>query len=278
MARPIGAVRRAAKWVRRRPLVAALLFVIGTLIASLVGLLAWEVDRAERRRIDAEADADQMRQLRDDEAYQRLQTQRLAVDAMTDQGVRRCQSGDAVHGTLLLTRALELTAPQATDQQRSLRRLLTSLGIGVSPTAPDSAARTGSGPGRLQPRWPATHHGHQARGSPLGCAQRAPVSPPYPIPHPDGGVVLALSSDGRTVLLGETGMSSSFQLWDFVHGERIGPPLPHPNALPVGDFSADGAWPSPAMAGWIVARRAFGMRRPANRLACRWSIALGCHR
>jgi WD40 repeat protein/tRNA A-37 threonylcarbamoyl transferase component Bud32 len=243
IARPVGRLERAAKWVRRRPalagLVVTLLLAAAAGVALLIGL--W---REAEARADAEARA------REVEIQARRRNTQLLTSVLLDQGLALCGRGDVEHGLLFLTRALELAAevsdkdlgrvarvnlaawrPQLFSERARLWHDAWAWAVAFRP---DGRVALTGGYDRIARLW------DTRTGKPLG--------PPLRHTHPVWAV--AFSPDGRTVLTG-SGKDESIpdpsippggeaRLWDAATGRPLGPPLTHADRVHAVEFSRDG--------------------------------------
>jgi WD40 repeat protein len=107
-ARQVGAMERAWRWSRRRPLVASLLALCGMLLIGLVGTVAFYNARLERALQASQQTAEQER--------------RQLVELEVTLGMRDATNGDTIIGTLRLVDALKLAQghPEEADQRMQI--------------------------------------------------------------------------------------------------------------------------------------------------------------
>jgi WD40 repeat protein/tRNA A-37 threonylcarbamoyl transferase component Bud32 len=107
-ARPTPAWERFGKWVKRRPVVAALIGAVVLVAALGFGLVAWQWQRAEDKAL-AEAAARQDAQDKEKkEKEARRQLERLSAAMTLSQSATLCEKGDLGRGLLGMARALEM--------------------------------------------------------------------------------------------------------------------------------------------------------------------------
>jgi WD40 repeat protein len=209
VARPVRTWERLAKWVRRRPAVAA--SIGGLLILSFIAfaLALWGAQQADDGRREAEARADEEKGRRlaeqaraDEETRRRLAEERASHEArvfatrqIIERGMTHCTQGEYGHGLLLLARGLKVAPDDAPELQRSLRTLLAAWG-------------------RHLPRQRRLS-GHQERI-----------------------IVGVLSHDGKIFATGSKDKTA--RLWDVIRGKPLGEPLQHDGAVVALAFSRDG--------------------------------------
>jgi WD40 repeat protein/predicted Ser/Thr protein kinase len=201
-ARPLGAAGRVARWVRRRPGMAAVLALSALGAALAVGLIAWEGRRARHAQAGAEIAraleqhariAAQQAQTR--EAAQRKSYQALSAALVRDRALLHCEQGDVGQGLLWLAQSLTLVP----DDDRPLAQAIRS---------------------NLAGWWGATHPLHGLLG------------------HPDRVLSAVWSPDGSRVLTACADRTA--RLWDAKTGAARGAPLVHPRPVSAAAFSPNG--------------------------------------
>jgi serine/threonine protein kinase len=264
-------VQRARKLVRRHKpvvmtgMVSAFLLLAALVVYQLIAaaMISSVNDQLEEKNTQLTAANDQLRievdlkdqanhDLKQEKASlreQRRQTQINLSTFLLDKGLDLCEKGEVPLGLLWLARSLESAPTDAGDVQRAVRRSLVSwpreislpravlAHQGVQRVAFSSDGKTlltVSANGTKQwrdktvvqvgevRRW------HAATGEPIGT----------PIPHQGSVSFTALSSDGRTAVVGEGPKTA--RLWDLARGEPRGAPLAHPAEIRGAAFSADG--------------------------------------
>jgi WD40 repeat protein/tRNA A-37 threonylcarbamoyl transferase component Bud32 len=234
-ARPTPAWERAAKWARRRPVVAALSAAVVLVAAVGFALVAWQWRRADAKAKD-EAEAKQTAQERATEV------ERLSARMTLDQGINLCETGDVGRGLLWMVRALEAAERTGDrDLEDAARRNLAGKlpffvalraqlphkdwvgDVALSPDGRTALTASRDGTARL---WDA------ATGQPRG----APLAHAYPVN------AAALSPDGKVALTGAgDGGPGEARLWDAATGQplkRQPPAFPFPVSHVA--FSPDG--------------------------------------
>jgi WD40 repeat protein len=244
-ARPVSTVERAAKWVRRRPAVAALLTAIVLLTAvSLILMLGlW---RKAEARAEAEAEAKTFAQESEGrEKAARHESGRLLTGVVLDRGLDLCARGAVGPGLLHLARGLELAAAAADDPLERVARLNLAAWRPRLVTqratfphgswawdvvfSPDSRTILTTGTfDETARRW------DTASGAAIG----------EPLRHTCPVYVAAFSPDGRFILTGggNDRVAERFgeaRLWDAATGVALGKPLPQPDEVRHVEFSAD---------------------------------------
>jgi serine/threonine protein kinase/formylglycine-generating enzyme required for sulfatase activity len=146
LARPASILERAAKWVRRRPLVAALLAVVALLtLAGFVGI-SWEYraavrerNRAQRAEADAEEALAQAREERDAAVEARRRLVRAHVEQL---GTAAPQTVPTILAALAEDRAAVLPHLRQTwDDTRANRLQRMRAGLALLPADPDVVKR-----------------------------------------------------------------------------------------------------------------------------------------
>jgi WD40 repeat protein len=218
-ARPAGRPERLWRWCRRNPALAA---AGGLTVAALLAVTVLAVIVAAGQ---SELARRQQREKEQAEATLRA-SKRLSAILALDRGLTLCQE-DVAGGLLWLARSLEVAPAGDAALQHAIRanlaawhRRLHVLRDYTEYGRPDylvfsadgrvavTAGRFGRGQGAEVRLWEA------ASGKPLGPAWK----------HKQALTSLALSPDGRAVLLGSKGTA---RLWDVARGKPLGPPLRH---------------------------------------------------
>ncbi|HWG42526.1 MAG TPA: protein kinase [Gemmataceae bacterium] len=243
VARPVGLAERAGKWIRRWPVVAALLAVV-VLLAALGVTLVFGLWRGAEARAQAETDAKRIAQEKErEEAQGRQESLRALANVTLDHGLTLCDRGEVNHGLLLLARALDLAeeagAPELGRAARVnlavwRRRLVTPRAslhhdgwVWAVAFSPDGRTALTGGNDKVARRW------DTRTGRPIG----------EPLRHRHPVWSVAFSPDGRTILTGsgdDKKHEGEIRLWDAASGEPLGLPLPQPDEIHVAVFSPDG--------------------------------------
>jgi WD40 repeat protein/serine/threonine protein kinase len=229
LARPTGSLERAVKWMRRRPVDAALLAAV--VLVTVVGfaLVLWQWSRAEEKAAAALA--------------ARREADRLLAGALLDQGTNLCEKGDVNRGLLNFVRALQLAVEaKDADFERVARinlaawpaRLIRQRAlfphdcwvwaVALSPDA--KIAATGGDSGVVQ-RWDVS----------TGTALGAPLRHRWPI------WAIAFSPDCRVLLTGSGTFEKNageVHLWDAASGQPLHAPLTFSTRVFDVLFSRDG--------------------------------------
>ncbi len=243
LARPARAWERAAKWARRRPVVAGLSAAVVFVTALGIGLVTWQWQRAELKAV-AEADARRVAEMESRRAEEALRFgERLSSAMALDQCSNLCETGEVGRGLLWLTRALDL-AVQAGDPnletvarrnltawQSYLMRPAAEFGhkdwVWAVAISPDGRTVLTCGKDRKAQRWDALS----------GAALGAPLDHAYAVWS------VAFSPDGRRILTGsgdDERHAGEARLWDAATGAPLMPPLPHASQVSATSFSPDG--------------------------------------
>jgi WD40 repeat protein/tRNA A-37 threonylcarbamoyl transferase component Bud32 len=142
LARPAGITERALRWVKRRPLVAALSAVAVALLLAMFGVLAWgwqqadgrataqaDARKAAEKQAAAQAEARwaaekqaEAEKKRADEASRRVHA--IKAHIALDNASTRLDRGDISAGLLWLVRSLEEAPEDEVELKQSVRRLL----------------------------------------------------------------------------------------------------------------------------------------------------------
>jgi WD40 repeat protein/tetratricopeptide (TPR) repeat protein len=245
-ARPVGAVRRAWRWGRRNPGLAA---VSGVAAAALVAVTVVSVfyGLSERRNAEELGKANFDLTGQTELAQQRLrETQREAANGAFVQGVSLCDQGESGRGLLWLAHGVKLAAQAGdADLEQALRLSLSSWGRLSSPLrtmiphagsvrlvaySPDGQCFL-TGNNATVAYWEGATHLQRwetATGKPLGpaLAEQGKIT------------AVAFSPDGQMILTGSYDRTA--QLWDVTTGQRRGPTLAHPAYVGAVAFSSDG--------------------------------------
>jgi WD40 repeat protein len=244
VARPVGAVERAVKWVRRRPaiagLVAAIVVTATVGVASVFGL--W---RKAEARAEAEAEAKNVaRQKEQEEKNARRENARLLTNIMFDHGLNLCDQSDVDHGMLHLARALEMAVENGAPELERVARLnlaawrpylITQRGAldhrgwaWALAFSPDSKMVLTGGKDGLVKFWDAR------TGTPQG----------EPLRHRYHVWSMAFSPDGRIIVTGSGNdelRKGEVRLWDAATRKPLTEPLPQANEVSSVSFSPDGS-------------------------------------
>jgi WD40 repeat protein len=233
LARPVGAVERGIKWVRRRPAVASLLgtIVAVTAAALIILALAWQhasvawgqaedeakkkseaLTREEQLRLEAEA-------ARKAEAEQRRKFQRLSGGLLLDKATALTEQRDAARGLHWLLRGLHTVGKEDPELERALRLNLAASAPIVHPLKfilPDRANGVRcSTDGTLLLTWGARHPVQlwsAATGKRLGQLEGEVYE-------------AAFSPDGKWIATLDAG--SMLRLWDVKSRKQVGKPIAH---------------------------------------------------
>jgi WD40 repeat protein/tRNA A-37 threonylcarbamoyl transferase component Bud32 len=200
-ARPVGRVRRAVKWARRRPALAALLAVSAlAALTLLIGGWAYNVqlhyalqqasDRAaESRRLNGQL-KETLQRVRDREEEGR----RLLVRMNVANGARQMDEGNWFGALVWFTDALRRDAGR--PERAAMHRIRLASVLTRSP--------------KLEQIW---FHGGSVRAGRFS---------------PNGRRAVTAAEDGKA------------RVWDVATGARIGPPLEHGPKIVYAELSADG--------------------------------------
>jgi WD40 repeat protein/tRNA A-37 threonylcarbamoyl transferase component Bud32 len=263
-ARPLGRVRRLARWCRRRPAVAAAAGLALVATGLALGLAVLFVVAQERSRLAIQG--------------QRVRAETLATSLALDRGLAHCNQGETALGLLWMTRALELAPPGATELQHAIRLNLAAWRPEVVPVlgrflhrpysrrvafTPDGRLCVSAGPdGDVQVRdartlglvVPALHHessvnhlGFSEDGRTLftsvsdhtahawDLATGRPARPPTRMPA--DAWALAWKRDGSALVTAT--VPGEVRLRDARTAKPLGPPLKHPTLIFTAAFLPD---------------------------------------
>src|SRR5262249_15257250 len=218
-ARPAGPAERLWRWCRRNPALAA---AGGLAAAALVTVTALSFAFAAHQSDVAEKVRGEKAQT---EAALR-ESKRLSAALALDRGLRLCEE-DVAQGMLWLARSVEL-APKDDGLQRAARmnlaawrRQLHALGAYAEYGRPDHIAFGADGRVAVTVGWDRGTQKVEVRL--WEAATGKPLGPPWK--HPERIASLALSPDGKAVLLGA--YDGTAPLWEAPPGRPRGPPLQH---------------------------------------------------
>lgn len=250
-ARPLGPSGRAARWVRRRPAVAGLLFALAGVGAMGFAMVVGQWREAVAARTRAEqlasseatalasareqrdaADAAQAtaKTQRDEAVSARRLAERANAELQLDRSLEQCERGDVRGGLAGLNRGLERVLAAGLDDLQPVYRLnLAAWSARYS--APDESPNLGSsvtsiayvprGDRLLVGRWSE----NSTAGPVPGQAQLwdpetwTAVGPP--LVHESPVLAVAVSPDGSRLLT--AGQDGVVQLWDAETGRAVGP-------------------------------------------------------
>jgi WD40 repeat protein len=254
-ARPITLLGRVARWVRRRPLEAALLtlaalalgvMLVGGWLYTLDLRAAWEKDQRQIETINGqktalglarEKDQDRIRTISRQintikgqldtitgqsetikEERDKLQLQ-VAVNDV-DRGLSLCEQGDVRRGLLHLVRGLKSAPADAEPLRLWARRSLDRWQRHIHHLTaiveyPDQVEFVGFGPDGKT----LLAHTFKDLGPVWEISPGKQLKPWHPFPRD----VVAFSHDGKAVL---TSNSKEARVWDVETGKPLGPPLP----------------------------------------------------
>jgi WD40 repeat protein len=259
-ARPVGRAERAARWVRRRPAVAALLAVVMLAAAAMTAGGVWFTVRVQAEK----AEADRQRGLAEQRAFDAAKAQESAeasaADAREANAVARQEKADAEAAR----KQAEAESARARSQWQRAETLLYATNVNLARREHvednDARARAVLLQSRLDFRgW---EHGHLRRltASPLLASYPGDVS--YVSS-------LAFSPDGRLLAAGG---AQATQLLDLQTGRPVVPPLTGDSAGLANRAVAFGPDPDPARPG-----AASGLRlASADGLSVRvWNVRTG---
>jgi WD40 repeat protein len=241
LARPVGTVERAAKWVRRRPTAAALVAAVALLLTSATTFSLLLAERERKTSEDlANYNSDLLREQQEKDAALkavRVGAARLALD----RGLILCDQGDVARGLVALTRALA-AAVEAGDadlesvvrfnlaawerQNWRLRAVLPAppgtwvSGAALSPQGTVLAVSLANAATEL---W-------DARDNSSGRVLRR-------LNHEGLVVGLSFSADGRHLL---TRTDRAVHLWNVASGKPACPPIRHESWVLTAALSPDG--------------------------------------
>jgi WD40 repeat protein/tRNA A-37 threonylcarbamoyl transferase component Bud32 len=228
-ARPVSAMERAVKWVRRRPAVAGLLAAV--MLLAVVGIaLVFGLWRGAEARLQLENRAAE-------------NNTRLLANLTLDHGLNLCAQGEVDHGMLHLARALEMAVAVGADKLERVARINLAAwrsrpvvlraelhhtdwvwGVAFSPYS--RIALTSSKDCTAQ-RWDVRS----------GERLDPPLRHNYPV------WAVAFSPDGKTILTGSGDDSvprGEVRLWKTDTGEALGSPLLQANEVHQVAFGKDG--------------------------------------
>ena len=128
LARPTGRLERAARWARRRPVVAGLIGALAAAVISLAGLGLWSyaairsaLDRSRQNERLATQEGDRARALAISESHARRVSQEQSASLALDHGIALAESGHVGRGLLWMAHSLRLAHADAVDFRRTAR-------------------------------------------------------------------------------------------------------------------------------------------------------------
>jgi WD40 repeat protein len=236
-ARPTTAAERLWKWARRHPGVAAMSATVAACVIASFVVILWQLRLAVSATNTEKAANQRLEEARHKEEERRIHWQRQTTSLLINKGVALFEQGKYGAGMLWLVRALETAAPEAPDQERTIRALLGGWGTHL---ATPLAVTTRNDPILVAA---ASRDGkHLLLGDEGGSAQlydadtRRPVG--EPMRHKRYVSAVAFSPDGATVA---TGSADGFtRLWDRASGKLHFELRSHLTEVSAVTFSPDG--------------------------------------
>jgi WD40 repeat protein len=218
-ARPVGQAERLWRWCRRNPALAAAGALAAAALVAVTALsfafAAHQSDVAEKLRGEKAQTEGALRE-----------SKRMSAVLALDRGLRLCEE-DVAQGMLWLARSVEL-APKDDGLQRAARmnlaawrRQLHVLGVYAEYGRPDHIAFGADG--RVAVTAGADIGTQKVEVRLWEAATGKPLGPPWK--HPERLASLALSPDGKAVLLGTC--NGTARLWEAATGKSLSPPLQH---------------------------------------------------
>jgi WD40 repeat protein len=243
-ARPIRALERTVKWVRRRPAVAGLLLAVVLVTAAGMGLVFWQWQRAEDRATAAAAARVVAEEKEKQERQARKEIERLSARSLLEQGQELCERGEVAAGLLHFVRALEVAErTEDADLERVAR-------LNLAAWRPYCIRQRAEFRHRSWV-WALAYSGDGRRIATAGkdgCARiwDAATGKPLSGPLQHAGPVwsVAFSPDGKLLLTGSgssDGSQGEVWLWDVASGKPLQEaPLRHPTPVQQVAFRPDG--------------------------------------
>jgi WD40 repeat protein len=132
-ARPVGLAERFGRWCRRKPALAAAAFLAGAGLLATVGLSVWFALYQQQANADLDRANTELLRKQQETQDALFQSRLLAAQLAKERGLSFFQQWDTGSGLLWLAYALEITPPEAEDQQALLRAHLARWGDRVAP-------------------------------------------------------------------------------------------------------------------------------------------------
>lgn len=267
-ARPSGPLDHAWRWIRRHPLLAGVSGVAAAtaVLAAVLGIwFAIYYANASRDLLEKQQQTERAlaaAQSAEGKAQAEKQQAQLALGNLhREQGIRRCEQGNAGQGLLLLAKSAELA--HAVHDQPTLRNLQANIAFfagqlvplrGVIPLnggdlqgacafSPDGKRIVTASRDVCQ-QWDANTY--KSVGPPMRHVREVPQMKPG-TGVPVGTLIttkttvhsVAYSPDGKSLVVGS--LFAPVQLWDSATGAPRGPSLPDTSS-DLAQFSPDGRW------------------------------------
>ena len=191
LARPAGRLERAARWARRRPVVAGLIGALAAAVISLAGLGLWSyaairsaLDLSRQNERLATEEGDRARTLAISESHARRVSQEQSASLALDHGIALAESGHVGRGLLWMAHSLRLAHADAVDFRRTARANLAAWAV----AAPLPARR---------------------------------------VLAPHAGRIMSVALDPARDLVATADDENVVRVWRFADARPVGPPLPH---------------------------------------------------